>query len=399
MTLKRVLRSALALVLALSCLLFAGCSTPSVAMEVGGKVYEMGDYLAYAMGTATADYNAYIYLAYMGEEALDYDFVYGEGDEEQDVKLDEYLVLTTRDMMIRQKALEDMLTENGLEWDAELEKAANEDLANLKADQFLSRGFTNERYINMYKAFNLNEASLFDGLYNKGGKREVAEEDIRKYFDENYLSYYMFEISLVDDENAALSDEIIADYQTHFNAYLDTFNKSEKTAEDFQKIYRQFLADTAEEEETADETADTDSTDAGDTTGESADTTTEEEEPETTTRQDILKEADGVDEELVKAVEGIAEGEAKVVTYKQGGTTNTLALIFRMDPEADRGQDEDGKDIDYYEENRDQTLQYMKYDEFDAEVKERMEQLMKDAVINEKALYAVDFVELLGLDG
>lgn len=386
MTLKRVLRSVLALVLVLSCLLFAGCSTPKVAMEVGGKVYEMGDYLAYAYGTAMSDYNAYIYLSYMGEKALDYDFVYGEGDEEQDVKLDEYLILTTRDMMIRQKALEDMLVENGLEWDKELEAAAEKDLSVLTADQFLSIGFTNQRYIDMHKALNLNEASLFDGLYNKGGKREVAEEDIRKYFDDNYLSYYMFEISLVDDESAALSDEIIADYQAHFNEYLDAFNKSDKTVEDFQKIYRQFLADTAEEEETTDETTDSDST------------TAEEEEPETTTRRDIVKEADGVDEELVKAIEGIAEGEAKVVTYKQGGTTNTLALIYRMDPEADRGQDEDGNDVDYYEENRDQTLQHMKYDEFDAEVEERMDQLMEDAVINNKALYSVDFVELLGLN-
>lgn len=388
MTLKRVLRSALAVVLALSCLLVCGCSTPAVAMEVGGKVYEMGDYLAYAYGTAMTDSNAYVYLYYYGEEALSMDFVYGEGDNELDVTMEQYLIYTTRDMMVRQKALEDMMKAEGISWDKELVADAEEDLKALKADQYLPLGFSNERYINMYKALNLNEASLFDGLYNKGGKREVKEEDIRKYFDENYLSYYMFEISLVDEENKALADDIIADYQKHFDEYLATFNKSKKTAADFQEIYRQFLADTAEEEEKDEDKEATDTTEAD---------SEEEKEPETTNRIDLVKEADGADEELVKAIEKINEGEAKVVTYKQGGTKNTLALIFRMDPEADRGQDEDKKDIDYYEDSRDQTLQYMKYDEFDAEVKERVKELKKTAVIDWKAMNAVDFVELLGL--
>ncbi len=381
MTLKRVMRTALALLLAVGCLLCVACSTPAVAMEVGGKVYEMGDYLAYAFGTATADYNSYIYLSYYGEEALSMDFTYGEGDDQQDVSLKEYLILTTRDMMIRQKALEDMLAENKIEWDKELLEAAEKDLKELKADSFIDRGFTNERYINMYKAFQLNESSLFDGLYNKGGVREVAETEIRKFFDENYLSYYMFEVSLVDDKKAALKDEIIQDYQERFDAYLETFNKSEKKIEDFQKIYRQFLADTAEEEE-EDKTEDAKEED-------------KKEEEQNAERQDVVKVADGVDEELVKAVEKITEGEAKVVTYKKGGTTNTLALIFRMDPEAERGQDKDKKDIDYYEETRDQSLQHMKYEEFDKEVTKRMETLKKDAVINERALKAVDFIDLL----
>ncbi len=417
MTFKRALRSALALLLALSCLLVAGCSTPKIAMEVGGKVYEMGDYLAYAFGTAQTDTNASIYLYYYGKQALSMDFVYGEGDDQQDVSLKEYLILSTRDMMVRQKALEDMLAENGLKWDADLEKDANEALKSLKADQYLPLGFNNDRYVKMYKAFNLNEASLFDGLYNKGGKREVKEEDIRKYFDENYLSYYLFEISLVDDEKKPLSDKIIADYQKHFDEYLAAFNKSKKTAEDFQEIYRRFKADTAEKKDedkntttttTTTGTAKAATTTVASTTAATGTTTTaatsgedtkEEETKEETQRVDIVKTADGVDEELVKAVEKIAEGEAKVVTYKQGGTANTMALIYRMDPEADRGQDEDKKDIDYYEQSRDQTLQYMKYEEFDAEVKKRMEELMKDAVINDKALHAVDFVELLGLGG
>ncbi len=389
MSLKRWLRCAVAMVLIIASLLFSACSTPTVAMEVGGKVYEMGDYLAYAYGTAYADYNSYFYLSYYGKEALSMDFVYGEGDEEEDVTMEEYLILTTRDMMVRQKALEDMMAEYKLEWDKDELKTVEKELDKLTTDQFLPIGFTNERYIKMYKAMQLNESTVFDGLYNKGGLREVAEEDMRKYFEDNYLSYFIFEVSLVDKDNKDLSKDIIADYQEHFDGYLKTFNGTKKTIEDFQKVYREFLADTAEDEKKDEDSASADTkatTDTGDAKDE------DKEEEKSLERQDIVKEADGVDEDLVKAVSNIPEGSAEVVTYKQGGTKKTMALIFRLDPEAQRDKDED-----FFEDSRDQTLQYMKYDEFEEELNDKMDDLLETATINKRALNAVDFLELLGV--
>lgn len=383
MSLKRFARRAVALVLILSCLLFCACSTPDVAMKVGDKVYEMGDYLAYAYGTAQADYNAYFYLMYYGEEALSMDFVYGEGDDEKDVKMEEYLILTTRDMMVRQKVLEDMMEEYKLEWDKDELKKVNDELAKLKPDQFLPAGFKNERYIKMYKAFQLNESTVFDGLYNKGGQREVSDKDMRKYFEENYLSYFIMEISLVDKDNKALADEIIKDYEEHFNAYLKEFNGSKKTIDDFQKIYKQFKEDTAEVTSETDET-----TKASDNAS-----ATDEEKEDKAERQELVKEQDGADEELIKAIENIPEGSAEVVKYKKGGSTNTLALIFRLDPEAQRGEKED-----FFEDNRDQTLQYMKYDEFEEEVEKKIKKELETATINKKALNAIDFLELFGFE-
>ncbi len=377
MSLKRFWRRMAALVLAISCLLFCACSTPDVAMKVGDKVYEMGDYLAYAYGTAFADQNTYFYLMYYGEEALDMDFVYGEGDEEEDVKMDEYLILSTRDMMVRQKVLEDMMEEYKLEWDKDELKEIEKELKKISADQFLPLGFTNDRYIKMYKAFQLNESTVFDGLYNKGGAREVSETDMRKYFEDNYLSYFAFEVSLVDKDNKPLVDDIIKDYQKHFDEYLKKFNESKKTIADFQEIYKQFKKDTAEEASQTDE----------------KETKAEETTPtdEKAERQELVKDQDGADEELIKALENIPEGSAEVVKYKKGGSTNTLAFLFRLDPEAERGEKED-----FYEDNRDQTLQYMKYDEFDKELKKKMKEELKTATINKKALNAVDFLELLG---
>ena len=64
MNIKRILCTALAVLLAVSCLLCSGCSTPSVAMQVDNKAYEMGDYLAYMYGTMYTDSTAYMYLYY-----------------------------------------------------------------------------------------------------------------------------------------------------------------------------------------------------------------------------------------------------------------------------------------------------------------------------------------------
>lgn len=377
MSLNRFARRMLALVLVISCLLFCACSAPKVAMKVGDKTYEMGDYLAYAYGTAFADQNAYFYLMYYGENALTMDFVYGEGDDEKDVKMEEYLILTTRDMMVRQKVLEDMMEEYKLEWDKDELKSVNAELAKLKNDQFIPLGFNNDRYIKMFKALQLNESTVFNGLYNKGGAREVSDTDMRKYFEENYLSYYTFELSLVDKDNKALADEIIKDYQEHFDEYLKEFNKSKKTPADFQEIYKKFKADTAE----------TTPTDEKDTKADDKTTPTDEK----AERQELVKEQDGADEELIKAIENIPEGSAEVVKYKKGGSTNTLAFIFRLDPEAERGEKEN-----FFEDNRDQTLQYMKYDEFEKEVEKQVKKELEKADINEKALKAVDFMELLG---
>lgn len=464
MTLKRALRSALALTLALCFVLLCACSTPKVAMTVGGKEYSMADFLAYSWATVSSaqqsDYTLLYMLYSYGAEALDMEYgTYGEGDAAQTVTLRQYLEYTTRDTIIRQKAIENLMAKYGISWDAEELKTVEEQLKVLTPDQFISLGFNNERYINMYKAVSLNEMSLFDGLYNKGGKKEVPEADINKFFDENYLSYYSFEVALYDSEGKALSDEKIKKYTDLFNGYLETFNKSDKKEADFQKIYDQYLKDAdaikkAEEEEKKQNTTTTTAgtgtttTAAGATTTTVATTTTTTTKPTTTTtaptttttagttvsgattttttaaggsssgstgststeddknkvvRNDITKKDDGVDTEFIKELEKIdisKENAAKVFTYNKGGdkTKPTLALVFRLDPEKDRGKDKDGKEIDFREDSRDRTLQLMKYDEFDKEVVAQMDELRKTAVINNKAMKAVDYKLMLGIE-
>ena len=388
MKLKRMLSIALGAALLISCLLMGGCSTPANALEVDGKVYTTGDYLAYVYNTVNTDYTAYMYLYYYGADALSQTVSY---DEDTEMTLEEYILQTAQDTMIRQKVLEDMLAENNLEWNAEELADLEENLKTLKTDAFISMGFNNERYINMVKAYSLNEYSLFYGLYGEGGSRAVSETDIRKYFDDNYLSYKSIEISLVNDDESELSEDEISAIQTRLQGYLNTFNAGEKTGAGFDKVYAQYVAD----EEAAAKTEDTDTT---------TDTTTEAEEEPTATRNDIVAEQ-ASDEDLVKAIQAVEEGSAGIQTYLKNGTTKTMALIFRMDPEAERTEtteDEDGNEVttavDYYAEQKNTILQYMKYEEFDAEVQEKIDALGDKIVRHKRALNAPDLEEMLGLE-
>lgn len=382
MTMKRILCTVLALTLATVCLLCGGCSTPSVAMQVNGTTYEMGDYLAYMFESINSDYQLYMYYAYYGYGSKDIaaqTFTYGEGDDAKELSLDEYVKQLTKDTIIRQEAAKELMKQYKIEWNADLLKTAEENLAELATDAYLQLGFNNTRYINMYKAVALNESSLFKGLYDDGGIKEVSDADERAWFDEHYYSYKSIEISLVDSESKELSDAEVAKIETQLNNYLDLYNQNGKNGDAFDIAYRQYLADNAEEEETEETTEEE----------------TEEEEVKTATRNDVIDE--DMDEELLKVLKEINEGEIAIKTYQKNGTTKTMALILRMDPEAERGTDEDGKAIDYYADSHDQTLQYMKYDELDKEIEAKIKDVSATVTVNDRAIKVADPEAMLKL--
>ncbi|MBR7092837.1 MAG: hypothetical protein IKI50_06615 [Clostridia bacterium] len=89
------------------------------------------------------------------------------------------------------------------------------------------------------------------------------------------------------------------------------------------------------------------------------------------------------DEDLAKAVQSVAVGTAKIVQYKKNGTTKTAALIFRMDPTAERA---DG--VDYFADNRENVISSAKYKDFRTEMKAYAATLAKS--FNKSAVRACD---------
>lgn len=344
---KRMLCAVVAMVMLLSVML-TGCSmpklmiggTPDVAGTVAGREVSTGEYLAYLYNTFYEMYynQGLYYYEYYGMDPWTQEFTYGEGENAPKVKLSEYITLQTQDAIVRQEALAAMLKENGLSWLEEDEKEINKNLAELKPDAFLPAGFTNENYIKSYKSLYLNERSLFFGLYGKGGKREVPEEDQKKYFAENYLSYKMISIALTDDDGKELDEAGKKKITDELNGYLETYNKDKN----FEAAVDAYNKAHAEKDEEVEASKDEDN------------------------RVNVDAKASEMDEDLEEAIRSVEVGAAKIVTYSAGGKTPTAALILRLDINEPK---------ELFTDEQENILSSLKYEEFDEEVTKAAEKI------------------------
>ena len=223
--LKRLACAALAAVMLTSAVSLSGCSTPEIAMTVDGTEYSTGVYLAYL-------YNTYFSLFYQGSYPLYYYTYQGKdpwaqklpyGDDKTEMSVSDYIKLTTQDTIIRQKALENKLKEaklNFLEKDVE---QVNSTIKNMKQDALLRYGISKESYEKMLMAFSCNERALFYGTYDNNGSKAMSEDEIRKYFNDNYLSYKIIEIPLTDDDGKDLSEAEIKKVKERLQKYLNQY--------------------------------------------------------------------------------------------------------------------------------------------------------------------------------
>lgn len=324
-----------------------GCSAPKLTLggtpdtvgKVGDITISTGEYLAYLYNIF---YNLYysqgLYQAEQyGTDIWSETYPYGEGDDAEELSLVDYMHRMTQDTILRQIAVQQLLEENGLAYDAEDEAELDKDIEeNLVEDAYLPLGFNNENYIKMYKATSLGESSLFYGLYGAGGKREMGADDRRAYFDKNMLSYKMISKEMLDSNGADLSEKDQETIKTLLEGYLDLYNRTGS----FEKVVDEANANGAEEGEEITPSTDEDN------------------------RRD--NDATQMDEELVKVIRDIPVGKAKVVTYKAGGSTLTAALILRLDI---------NKPDTLYADMTEQIIYGAKYEEFDKDVTKRVDTL------------------------
>ncbi len=391
--LKRILSGVLTLILVASLFLTTACSTPKVAMTVNDKEITMGEYLAYVYEAWYAVYYGgstplYYYETLYGTDIWSLDYNYGEGDDKTTLKLQDYLRETAKDMAIRQVALEELMEKYDIEWDEEKRKEAEKSLAQMTDADVIAYGFNKASYTKAALALSLNENSLFYGLYDKGGDRAVSDQDIRKYYDENYLSYKCIEIALQDDKGEKLSDDKVKEKQELLEKYLKLY----KDGMEFDDVIAQYEKDTAEKEETdkkdepdkkdeSDKKEETDNKDESDKEGDKEDS----EEEEVDNRIDTTIDAIG-DKAVSDAVKNVKIGEASIQKFTTTAGVPMLALILRLDPD-EREKDYDGddnKETDYFEEQRQNILYSLKFEEFDKEVKAHIKDM--DIEINKTAI-------------
>ena len=416
--LKRTGILVLALVVLVGAVLTTGCSTPKVAMTVDGTEYTTGEYLAYLYNTFYQNYvngQLYYYDLYMEDYDVWNETYEYEGEE---LNLSDYISRQTQDIIVRQVAIQRLMEEYKISVSDEDKAKMEEELKDLKPDTFLDYGFNNDSYIRMYKEFNYNESTLFYALYGEGGQKAVPADDIRKYFDENYLSYKIISMPLVNSSGKDLTEKEKQDITKRLEEYLALYEKEK----DFDKVIEKYQADEKAKEEASKTTTTTgkgNTTPAGTTatttttaapttttteaeattgnctattTGEGTTTTTkaedkEEETPKDPNRVDVDSKVSG-DAELAKEIKKLKFNEVKIVEYKNSSGKATKALVLRLDPEADRGEDKDGKAVDYFADQNKAILYQLKNEEFNKDVDAKIEKL--DVDINSRAVNACD---------
>ena len=396
---KRILTAALAVSL-VCILMLTGCSIPRIeynsipetaATYGDGKTISSGEYLAYLyLEFENMYYNQGLYYSEMyGEDPWEQTFPYGDTDEK--LVLSDYIIRSTQDNIKRQIVLDQMMKEYGINWIEEDLKNVQKNLDQMQADLYLPLGFSNDSYATVMKALNLNERSLFYGLYGKDGQKAVKEEDLKKYFADNYVSYKMLSIALTDKDGKELKSdsEVYKKLMALMDGYMETYKK-----EGFDAAYKQFQAD---QTKISDIKKGTTTTTTTTTTAPTTTTTTtahseddghdhdhEEEEDKDPNRIDA--DSSNMDEALKDAIfgkkdkdgkveqEGVKVGECKMVNYKASGSTATVALIERLDINVDRNGKKDG----LYEDSIESIIYELKYEEFNKEVKANLEKLTID---------------------
>ncbi len=331
--------------------MLAGCSAPK--LTIGGTPDKLGT--VDDTEVATGEYLAYLYSSFYnyyytqglyqyaqiyaqsGMDIWEQEYTYGEGDSAEKLPFDDFLKREAQDAVIRQEALRQMMAEQGITWDEEELKKVEEELKDMKEDEYLPIGISNENFIKAYKDMNLNESSLFYGLYKDGGKRAVPEAERRTYFNENYVSFKIITVALTDSQGAELNADGQKEKTDQLNTYLEQYNKSGN----FDTVIDSFNAANAEEGTEVPASTDKDN-------------------------RVNLDATQAADAELVKAVRGVEVGQAKVVTYKANGSSLTAALILRLDI---------NEPATLFADETENILYGMKYEEFNKEVKEKIAKL------------------------
>lgn len=133
-------------------------------------------------------------------------------------------------------------------------------------------GISYDSFKMVTSTFVANEDKLFELLYHEGGEQAVSKDDIKKYFDENYVKYSYLPVQLytsTTDEagtssNVAMSDADVKKITDQFDGYVKQVNAASNPSETSSKLLSEYLtANGKDESSIVNNTAKNDETNAG----------------------------------------------------------------------------------------------------------------------------------------
>jgi len=167
--------------------------TADIAMTVDGVEINKMMYTAALYQAYYSIYYTQVLYQY-GTDVWTQEFPYG--DDQTELLLEDYIIQLAKDNLIRQVAVQKMMTEYGIAVDEKDLQEQREEFKDVDEQDMLKYGFDKEAYLAVQTAI-LEEQALFYTLYGEGGARAVPAEDVRE----------MYDILFADDETAQMDDD------------------------------------------------------------------------------------------------------------------------------------------------------------------------------------------------
>ncbi|HCA04765.1 MAG TPA: hypothetical protein DEO32_02585 [Ruminococcaceae bacterium] len=112
-------------------------------------------------------------------------------------------------------------------------------------------GISLESFSYVYADMSVKQDALFDAVYGKGGSKEVKDDELNKYFTDNYVSYSYFSAPLYtsstdeagQQKNIAMDDKKIKELKDQFEGYSKDINDNGKKLDDITKAYQKKSGD------------------------------------------------------------------------------------------------------------------------------------------------------------
>lgn len=232
---KRFAKGAVALLLAIAlCFSLAGCYDENLtwAAKKGDTELPIGAYIYYL---------SIAYNEAAGKIDTDTEVLKGEVD---GTPADEWIRERARNYVNQYFWMNDELARLGLEMtDADYAEALQDTTSywTYFGDSFEKYGVAQSSFDIAYSQYNTMYLKVFKALYSEGGEREVPQEEIEDYFEQNYFSYEYFNAPLSttaeDGSSADMTDEEKAEVQTKLEAFKKDILSGKTTVSDAANDY------------------------------------------------------------------------------------------------------------------------------------------------------------------
>jgi len=97
-------------------------------------------------------------------------------------------------------------------------------------DRFTGFGISQESFNYCYAEYGVKHGQVFEYLYGKDGEKYITDDEMIKYFNDNYVGYAYFAVSMAETDeegnSVAKSEEEFAKAESSFAKYADMINKS-----------------------------------------------------------------------------------------------------------------------------------------------------------------------------